>query len=172
MLRISFCLYFFITNFRIMANTLSLEYFVGIWLCWFFWCKFTMLKVIFMKKQVEQKSFEGKGQRLKAGIWGHNIEISWRKVFFWCKFTMLKVIIMILKMVHVFGICFCVLVTKFTIIIILVWDSMMNIASMFLKMVSCTGVCFGSPVTKCTMTKKAFLKIKIELIPCLRELMI
>ena len=81
MLRISFCLYFFITNFRIMANTLSLEYFVGIWLCWFFWCKFTMLKVIFMKKQVEQKSFEGKGQRLKAGIWGHNIEISWRKVF-------------------------------------------------------------------------------------------
>ena len=39
-----------------------------------------MLKVIFMKKQVEQKSFEGKGQRLKAGIWGHNIEISWRKV--------------------------------------------------------------------------------------------
>jgi len=106
---LSFCLYFFITNFTIMVNDFELGVF-----CW----DLIML-------------------------------------FFWCKFTMLKVIIMILKMVHVFGICFCFLVTKFTIIIILVWDSMMNIASMFLKMVSCTGVCFGSPVTKCTMTKKA-----------------
>ena len=77
---LSFCLYFFITNFTIMVNDFELGVF-----CW----DLIML-------------------------------------FFWCKFTMLKVIIMILKMVHVFGTCFCFLVTKFTIIIILVWDLMMN----------------------------------------------